>query len=192
MRLLIQQFKKSSIAVLLLLFVLPFCAVAQTKSISGIVKDSKGDPVANVTVTIKGSKAGVATSATGTFTINAAQGATLVISAVNFETTEIKVGTSNSYDVVLTDKQTVLSDVVIVGYGKSSRKNLTSAVTTIKPEDLNKGAIGDIGQLLQGKVAGVNITANGDPNRSAAVILRGASTLNSSQGPFYVIDGIPG
>jgi len=192
MRLLFQQLKKSSTAVLLLLFVLPLCAVAQTKSISGIVKDSKGDPVANVTVLVKGSKAGVATAANGSFTINAAPGATLVFTAVNFEATELKVGAENNYTVVLTDKQTVLTDVVVVGYGKSSRKNLSSAVTTIRPDDMNKGAIADVGQLLQGKVAGVNITANGDPNRSAAVILRGASTLNSSQGPFYVIDGIPG
>ena len=85
-----------------------------------------------------------------------------------------------------------LTDVVVVGYGKSSRKTLSSAVTTVRPEDLNKGAIGDVGQLLQGKVAGLNITASGDPNRPAAVILRGASTVNSPGAPFYVIDGVPG
>ena len=192
MRLLSQKLRKRSLAMLLLLFVLPFSVTAQTKPVSGVVKDSKGDPLSNVTVSVKGEKKAVATVANGTFSINAAQGATLLFSAVNFEPAEIKVGEANSYTVVLTEKQTVLSDVVVVGYGKSSRKNLSSSVVTIKPEDLNKGAIGDVGQLLQGKVAGVNITASGDPNRSAAVILRGASTLNSSQGPFYVIDGIPG
>jgi len=192
MRLLFQQLQKSNTAVLLLLLLLPFFAVAQNKTVSGIVKNSKGEPVANVTVLVRGSKTGVATAADGSFTISAPQGATLVFTAVNFEATELKVGSGNSYTIVLTDKNTVLSDVVVVGYGKSSRKNLSSAVTTIRPDDMNKGAIGDVGQLLQGKVAGVNITASGDPNRSAAVILRGASTLNSSQGPFYVIDGIPG
>ena len=65
-------------------------------------------------------------------------------------------------------------------------------VTTIKPEDLNRGSISDVAQLLQGKVPGLNISANGDPNQRAAIVLRGASTINSSQGPFYVIDGIPG
>ena len=192
MRLLSKKFRKNSLAVLFLLFVLPLSIVAQNKSVSGVVKDSKGALVPNVTVIVKGSKTGVATTANGSFTINVAEGATLIFSSVNFESAEIKIGTDNSYTVVLAEKQTVLNDVVVVGYGKSSRKNLTSAVTTIKPEDLNKGAIGDIGQLLQGKVEGVNITASGDPNRSAAVIVRGASTLNSSQGPFYVIDGIPG
>jgi iron complex outermembrane receptor protein len=96
------------------------------------------------------------------------------------------------YNAVLTEKQTVLTDVVVVGYGKGSRKTLSSSITTIKPEDLNKGAIGDIGQLLQGKVPGLNITASGDPNKPAAVILRGASTVNSPGAPFYVIDGVPG
>lgn len=192
MRLLFQQLRKSNTAVLLLLLMLPFFAVAQNKSVSGIVKDSKGEPVPNVTVVVKGTKTGVATAADGSFTISAAPGATLIFTAVNFETVQLKVGSGNSYTVVLTDKNTVLSDVVVVGYGKGSRKILSSAVTTIKPEDLNRGAIGDVGQLIQGKVAGVNITASGDPNRSAAVILRGASTLNSSQGPFYVIDGVPG
>jgi iron complex outermembrane receptor protein len=64
-----------------------------------------------------------------------------------------------------------LEEVVVVGYGTQSRKNLVSAVTTIKPEELNKGAISDVGQLLQGKVPGLNITRSGDPNRSAAIIL---------------------
>lgn len=192
MRLLFQKIPKSCISMLLLLFVLPLSIMAQTKSVSGVVKDGKGEPVPNVTVTVKGSKTAVATAANGSFTISAAPGATLVFTAVNFEAAELKVGADNSYTVVLTDKQTVLTDVVVIGYGKSSRRNLTTAVTTVKPEDLNRGAIGDVGQLLQGKVPGLNITASGDPNRPAAVILRGASTINSPQGPFYVIDGIPG
>jgi TonB-dependent starch-binding outer membrane protein SusC len=192
MRLLFQKFRKSCIYTLLLLFVLPLSIMAQTKSVSGVVKDGKGEPVPNVTVAVKGSKTGVATAANGSFTISAAPGATLLFTAVNFEAAELKIGADNNYTVVLTDKQTILTDVVVVGYGKSSRRNLTTAVTTVRPEDLNRGAIGDVGQLLQGKVPGLNITASGDPNRPAAVILRGASTVNSPGGPFYVIDGIPG
>jgi TonB-dependent starch-binding outer membrane protein SusC len=192
MRLLFPKFKQRSFATLLLLFVLPLSMVAQTKPVSGVVKNSKGDPLSNVTVAVKGAKAAVATAANGSFTINAAQGATLVFTSVNFELNEIKVGDENNYTVVLIDKQTVLTDVVVVGYGKSSRRTLTTSVTTVRPEELNKGAISDIGQLLQGKVPGLNITASGDPNRPAAVILRGASTINSPQGPFYVIDGVPG
>jgi TonB-dependent starch-binding outer membrane protein SusC len=191
MRLLFQKIKQSSL-LLLLSVVLPLSMVAQTKSVSGVVKDSKGNTVPNVTVTVKGSKTAVATAANGSFTISAASGATLLFTAVNFEAAELQIGTDNSYTMVLAEKQTILTDVVVIGYGKGSRRTLSSAITTVKPEDLNRGAIGDVGQLLQGKVPGLNITASGDPNRPAAVILRGASTINSPQGPFYVIDGIPG
>jgi iron complex outermembrane receptor protein len=192
MHLLFQKFRKTSITILLILFALPLSIVAQTKSVSGVVKNSKGDPVPNVSVIVKGTEVGTSTAANGSFTVNAAQGATLVLTAVNFEPAEIKISASSTYAVVLTDKQTLLTDVVVVGYGKSSRRTLSSAVTTVRPEDLNKGAISDVGQLLQGKVAGLNITSSGDPNRPAAVILRGASTVNSPGAPFYVIDGVPG
>jgi TonB-dependent starch-binding outer membrane protein SusC len=181
------------LAVLLVFFSLfGLSAQAQKKQIRGTVKDAKGDPVSGVTVTVKETKATSVSDPNGSFTINAKEGNVLTFSAVSFETTELKITSSSSYNVLLTASSAVLGDVVVVGYGKSSRKNLSSSITSVRPEDLNRGAIGDVGQLLQGKVPGLNITASGDPNGPAAVILRGASTLNSSQGPFYVIDGIPG
>ncbi|MEQ1623448.1 MAG: SusC/RagA family TonB-linked outer membrane protein [Sediminibacterium sp.] len=192
MRLLSFRLPKQVVCHLLVLFLFPLSLLAQNRSISGVVKDAKGAGVPSVTVAVKGSQVATATSATGTFTINAAKNAILQFSAVGFESAEVKVGDQNSYSIVLTEKQALLSDVVVVGYGKASRRNLSSAVTTIKPEDLNRGAISDVGQLLQGKVAGLNVTASGDPNRPAAVILRGASTINSPGAPFYVIDGVPG
>jgi iron complex outermembrane receptor protein len=167
-------------------------AQAQQKQIRGTVKDAKGSPVSLVTVSLKGTRVSTTTTDDGSFSISAKDGDVLVFSAVSFETTEVRVSSSESYSVVLTASSVTLSDVVVVGYGKSSRKNLSSSVTTLKPGDLNRGAIGDVGQLLQGKVAGLNITSSGDPNRPAAVILRGASTVNSPGAPFYVIDGVPG
>ncbi|MFT3935072.1 MAG: TonB-dependent receptor [Chitinophagaceae bacterium] len=180
-----------------LLFVcllLPFFMVAQKpeKEIKGIVTASKGGPAAGVTVSVKGTKKSVATAAGGAFSILAKEGDVLVFSGISFETREVSVTSDNTYNITLAESTAVLGDVVIVGYGKSSRKTLTSAITTVKPEDLNRGSISDVGQLLQGKVAGLNITASGDPNRNAAVVLRGASTINSPGGPFYVIDGVPG
>src|SRR6476659_9539748 len=112
MRLLSQKLLQSSFTLLLLLLMLPLSMVAQTKSVSGVVKDSKGDPVPNVTVTVKGSKTAVATAANGAFTVNAAPGATLLITAVNFESVEIRIGAADNYDVVLKEKQTLLNDVV--------------------------------------------------------------------------------
>ncbi len=195
MRLLSQTLQKSSCLLLLLLFLLqPFHGLfAQSlQKIKGVVASTNGKPAAGITVNVKGTTRASVTAEDGSFTIDAKEGEVLVLTGVSFEKKEIKVTKESSYNIVLTELTNNIGDVVVVGYGKSSRKTLSSSITTIKPEEMNKGAIGDVGQLLQGKVPGLNITASGDPNKPAAVILRGASTLNSSQGPFYVIDGIPG
>ncbi|MBS1562985.1 MAG: SusC/RagA family TonB-linked outer membrane protein, partial [Bacteroidetes bacterium] len=168
----------------------PWAALLQ--DVKGVVKDVTGNPAAGVTVTIKGTKRVTSTATDGSFTISAKEGDVLVFSGIAFETREMTVTSESFYNVVLNESSKTLNDVVVVGYGKASRKGLSSAITTIKPEELNKGAITDVGQLLQGKVPGLNITASGDPNKPAAVIVRGASTVNSPGGPFYVIDGVPG
>jgi TonB-linked SusC/RagA family outer membrane protein len=165
---------------------------AQQSQVTGTVKDDKGEPVASATVSVKGKNVSTTTATNGSFTISAKANDVLVISAVSFTEQEVRVTSASTYDIVLSSSSVALTDVVVVGYGRSSKRTLSSAITSIKPEDLNRGAIGDVAQLLQGKVPGLNITASGDPNRPAAVILRGASTINSPQGPFYVIDGIPG
>ncbi len=176
---------------LLLLLSLVVTAQAQ-REVRGKVTDDKGQPAASITVTEKGTRNGATTGADGSFSINVKDGSTLVFTGISFEAKEVALTSESFYNVSLTQTASVLSDVVVVGYGKSSKKNLSSSVTTLKPGDLNRGAIADVGQLLQGKVAGLNITASGDPNRPAAVILRGASTVNSPGAPFYVIDGVPG
>ena len=181
-------------SVLLPAFLLPSLLLAQApdKEIRGTVSNTKGTPAAGITVSVKGTKKSKATAADGTFTITAKEGDVLVFTSVSTETREMTVTGQSVYSVSLADATVTLGDVVVVGYGKGSRRTLTSAITTVKPEDLNRGAISDVGQLLQGKVPGLNITSSGDPNRNAAVVLRGASTINSPGGPFYVIDGVPG
>jgi TonB-dependent starch-binding outer membrane protein SusC len=177
-----------------LLFYIPFCVVAQTsmREVKGVVRDDKGTGVSGVSVSVKGTNRSKATQANGEFNINATEGEVLVFTAVSFKKLEVPVTNETSYSINLVPDASLLQDVVVVGYGRSSRKTLSSSVTTLKPEDLNKGAIADVGQLLQGKVPGVNVSTSGDPNKPAAIILRGASTINSPQGPFYVIDGVPG
>lgn len=114
----------------------------------------------------------MATANDGTFSISAADGNILVFTNVSFETKEVPVTSSSFYDMSLTAASGILTDVVATGYGRSSQRNLSSSVSSLKPGELNRGAIGDVGQLIQGKVPGLNITASGDPNRPAAVILR--------------------
>ncbi len=186
--------RKSHFFLLLLFFVVGFSsAIAQgTQEVRGTVTDSKSQPAIGVTVSVKGTNTKTITDQNGAFTIKAAPSATITFSAVNFEPTEVAAVAGKPLTVVLKERVAQLNEVVMVGYGRSSRKNLSSAVTSVKPEELNRGAITDVGQLLQGKVPGLNISASGDPNRPSAVVLRGASTLNSSQSPFYVIDGVPG
>ena len=162
-------------------------------TVSGRVTDEKGVPLAGVTVQVKGAPGGVSTDATGTFRMpGVSEDAVLVISSVGYQPQEVRLGGRDALTVVLHSESQSLGDMVVIGYGSASRKSLSSAITTVKVEDLNKGAITDVGQLLQGKAPGLNITASGDPNKPAAVILRGASTINSPGGPFYVIDGVPG
>jgi TonB-linked SusC/RagA family outer membrane protein len=177
---------------ILLLF---FCfsnAGAQTGVVKGTVKDTKGNPLAGVTVQLKGSNKATSTSVEGNFSINANNGNVLLFRFVGFQPLDVTVGDGSHINVTLTESHTTLNDVVVVGYGTSSRQTLTSSISTIKQSDMNQGSISDVGQLLQGKVPGLNITASGDPNGTAAVILRGASTVNSPGSPYYVIDGIPG
>ncbi|MFD2572182.1 SusC/RagA family TonB-linked outer membrane protein [Spirosoma soli] len=151
---------------------------------------SEGLP--GVNVLIEGKQTGTTTDVNGEYKITLPANGVLVFSYVGYVAQKVPVNNRSVINVTLVADTKTLGEVVVIGYGTQSRKNLTSAISTVKPEDLNRGAIADVGQLLQGKVPGLNISANGDPNAPAAVVLRGASTLNSSQGPFYVIDGVPG
>lgn len=166
---------------------------ATADKVTGKVIDENGQPLPGVTVIVQGRKVGTVTDINGFYSVsNVPQNAVLQFSFVGMLTREVKVNNQSVVNVTLQDASKGLSEVVVVGYGTTTKKGLVSAVASIKADDLNKGAITDVGQLLQGKAAGLNITVSGDPTRRSSVILRGASTLNSSMEPFYVIDGIPG
>ncbi|WP_025146019.1 SusC/RagA family TonB-linked outer membrane protein [Pedobacter jeongneungensis] len=164
----------------------------EERKITGNLMDTENMPIIGASVAVKGTSKVTVTGDKGAFSITAKNGDKLVFTFMGYEAKEITIGTASNYKVTIKEATASLTDVVVVGYGKSSRKTLSSAITSVKPEELNKGAIADVGQLLQGKVAGMNISASGDPNKPAAVILRGASTVNSPGAPYYVIDGIPG
>ncbi|OCX52279.1 SusC/RagA family TonB-linked outer membrane protein [Mucilaginibacter sp. PPCGB 2223] len=189
------KFSRSKWTSLLLLVLLTFSlsqTFAQDGKITGTVSDSQGVPIPGATIGVKGTGKGTATTPNGAFSIVAKEGDVLVVSSVSYATKEVTVTAAKNYKITLEEANKALKEVVVVGYGTSSRKTLSSSISTVKPEELNKGAIADVGQLLQGKVPGLNITSSGDPNKPAAVVLRGASTINGSSTPFYVIDGIPG
>ncbi|MFC4210228.1 SusC/RagA family TonB-linked outer membrane protein [Pedobacter lithocola] len=195
MRLKCTSLKYGSILLLLLLIGQSFnFAYAQTdRKISGNLLDNTNQPIIGASVSVKGTSKAVSTGTDGSFSIMAKTGDVIQFSFMGYETKELTVTAASTYKVTIAEASATLTDVVVVGYGKSTRKALTSSISTIKGDDLNKGAISDVGQMLQGKVPGLNITRSGDPNRSAAIILRGASTLREgAQSPLFVIDGVVG
>ena len=167
-------------------------AFAQNR-VTGVVTDKTGEPLIGVNVLEKGTTNGTVTDIDGKFTVNMPQGKTLVFSFIGFVTQEIKV-TSNVVNVVLNEDTKTLDEVVVIGYGSMTRKDVTSSITTVKAEDLNVGVYTSPAQLLQGKVPGLTIANTSDPNGSPSISLRGASSLRSGEAmePYYVIDGVPG
>lgn len=167
---------------------------AQKTEVSGVILDDKSMPLPTANVLEKGTKNSASADFDGRFKITVlSKNAVLLISYIGFADQSVTLdGSKTNYTIKLVSTTTNLEQVVVVGYGKGSRKNLTTAVSSVKADDLNNGVISDVGQLLQGKVSGLNVSTSGDPTKASSVVLRGASTLNSSQGPFYVVDGIPG
>ncbi len=182
---------------LLVLLTLPimFCipALAQDKIVTGKVTDSKdGSAMVNVTVKVKGSKLATQTDAAGRFKIAVpSSGAGLLFSFVGYAEQELPVN-GNTLSVQLTSSSASLSEVIVIGYGTARKKDLTGSVSTISSKDFQQGAISTPEQLISGKVAGVSITSNGGAPGSGSVIrIRGGASLNASNDPLIVIDGMP-
>ncbi|WP_298411637.1 SusC/RagA family TonB-linked outer membrane protein [Hydrotalea sp.] len=168
-------------------------AFAQTKVITGKVTDSKdGSPIAGATIVVKGTQFGTETGPDGSFKLNApADAKKLVISSLNFVTQEIAI-TGSAINVSLAPSADQLGDVVVIGYGTARKNDLTGALSSVKAKDFNQGIISSPDQLLQNKVAGLQIVSNGgQPGTATTVKLRGNSSLIAGQQPLYVIDGVP-
>ncbi|MDE6380043.1 MAG: TonB-dependent receptor [Muribaculaceae bacterium] len=176
---------------MLLAFVLGGVA-AQAAIVKGTVTDEAGEPLIGATVMVAGTNNGTATDFDGNFSIDVEQGKTIHVSYVGYLSQDVKVK-GNDLKIVLKEDNALLDEVVVVGYGTMKRKDLTGSITTVNSKELNVGAYTDPGQLLQGKVPGLVVVQNSDPNGGVnSLTLRGASTLNGSTEPLYVVDGIPG
>ena len=170
-------------------------AVQQQITITGTVSDVSGDPLPGVTVMIKGISQGTATDANGAYTLPVQnENAILVFSYIGYISQEVAVGNRRTVNITLNEDILQIEEVVVVGYGITKRKDLTGSITTLNAQDLNMGAYVNVMQAVQGKVPGLSISKDGDPNGGASILLRGASTLRtgSAQEPLYVIDGVPG
>ena len=181
--------------VLLMSFsLLLFSAAAMAQNtVTGKVTDSKdGTPAAGITVTVKGTKTATQTAADGTFKIAAPVNATLIFTGVNFTPQEVAVNNRSAVEVGLVLSNQQLNEVVVVAYGTKRKGDLTGSVTSVSAKDFQKGAIASSEQLLQGKVAGLQITSGGgSAGGGSRIRIRGASSLNASNDPLIVIDGLP-
>ena len=181
-------------SILLVLFIFAYNGVwAQTSTIKGTVKDATGAPLPGVTITVEGTSSSTSTNANGAFSINAAKGAVLRFSFIGYQTLQKTVGDEANLAITLNETSKTMNEVVVVGYGTTTKGQLTSAVSTVKAENFNPGVVTTPADLLEGKVAGLNITSDGNPNGTATVTLRGPSTLRAgaASSPFYVIDNVP-
>ena len=164
---------------------------AQNKSVSGKITDAQGNGIPGVTVVIKGTQLATQTSTDGSYTIQAPENATFVISAVGYANKEVK-ATGDMVDISLETAATNLNEVVVIGYGTARKKDLTGAVATVGAKDFNKGAFTTPSQLIQGKVAGVMVLNNsGQPGGATTVRIRGNNSIRTGNQPLYVIDGVP-
>jgi iron complex outermembrane receptor protein len=166
---------------------------AQDRVITGRVTDSTGNGVAGATVTAKGAQTATQTTNDGSFRITIPSTVSaLIFSSVGFTTREVPVISGSSMNVSLSGVTSSLNEIVVIGYGTSRKKDLTGAVTAITAKDFNKGAITTPEQLIAGKVAGVQITSNGGaPGSGSTIRIRGGASLNASNDPLIVVDGVP-
>jgi iron complex outermembrane receptor protein len=165
---------------------------SQDKTVSGKVSDIRdGSPVAGASVTAKGTNVGTSSGADGSFRLTVpASATTLVISSVGFVTAEVAI--SDNMTVSLTGSGGSMNEVVVTGYGTARKKDLTGAVTSVKAKDFNQGVFASPDNLIQGKVAGVQVVNNsGAPGGAATIRIRGVGSIRSGNAPLVVVDGVP-
>ena len=167
-------------------------AFCQSHTVSGTVLEDTGEPMVGMTVFITGTTTGVPTDVDGKYSIQVPEGATLTFSFLGFKTQVIPTDGKSRIDVILSSDTEVLGDAVVIGYGTTKKKDLTGSVSSVSSKDFNNGLVSSPEQLINGKVAGVQImSSSGSPTAGSTIRIRGGASLNASNDPLIVLDGIP-
>ncbi|MHC1780884.1 MAG: SusC/RagA family TonB-linked outer membrane protein [Bacteroidales bacterium] len=176
-----------------LLFVAGNVLIAQNIRVSGTVTEQgTGLPLPYVSIMVKGTTTGVNSLDNGTYTINAAPNATLVFSFVGYKTVEVSVNNRAKIDMELAQEAQSLDQVVMIAYGTAKKESVTGAITTVNSRAIEKRSVSSVTAVLEGQAAGIMVNnANGEPGNDPEVRVRGFSTINGSNAPMYVIDGVP-
>lgn len=166
--------------------------MAKAQTVSGTVRDESG-PLPGANVTVKGTSNGTTTDFDGNYTLNnVPEDAILVFSFVGYKTQEIGVNGRSTIDVNLETDASELEQVVVIGYGQTTVKDATGAVSSVTSEEFNKGVIASPEELIQGKTAGVQISqASGEPGAGVAIRIRGTNSIRANNNPLFVVDGVP-
>ncbi len=165
-------------------------AFAQQMVVKGLIKDTTGEPVIGANVVVKGSTNGTITDLDGNFQLQANKGDVLTISFIGFKTQEVPAAAS--LNVILKDDTELLDEVVVIGYGSVKKSDLSGSVVAIKAEEMNKGAVTSPQELIMGKVPGLSVSqGDGAPGAGSTIRIRGGASLNASNDPLIVIDGVP-
>ena len=186
------QLWPSRVAIMLFAFLMVAAtSLAQTKKVTGTVVDNFGDPVAGANVIIKGTTEGTITDIDGNFTLpNVSDKATIVVSFIGFTSQEIKPAGKNVINVKLEEDSQALDDVVVVGYGVQRKADVTGATARVGAKELKAMPVKDALQGMQGKTAGVDIQNSQRPGETGSIQIRGVRSLNASNSPLYVVDGV--
>ena len=169
-----------------------WAAAQNSIKVSGTVIDDAGYPMIGLTVVVTGTNNGVVTDIDGNYSIDVNPDASLTFSFLGFKTQVIPVEARNRIDVQLLPDTELLSDAIVIGYGNTTKKDLTGSVSSVGTKDFNNGLISSPEQLINGKVAGVQImSASGSPTSGSTIRIRGGASLNASNDPLIVLDGIP-
>jgi len=186
-----KRLQQTCFLLLCLLFSLNVSA-QNLKQITGTVVDSHNEPAIGATVAEKGTTRGTATDIDGNFGLSVGENAVLVVSYIGYTAQEIPVGNQTNFKIVLKEDAQLLNEVVVIGYGTMKKSDLTGSITAIDQKDFQKGLITNPSSLIAGKVAGVQITPTGGRAGSGNQIrIRGGASLNASNDPLIVIDGVP-
>ncbi|WP_320018237.1 TonB-dependent receptor [Labilibaculum manganireducens] len=182
---------KKGILLLLLLIAVPLVTLAQTIRVTGKVTDSGGESLPGVNIVILGTTQGTITNIDGVYSMDVPSNAKLTFNFIGFNTQTIEVNNKNTINVVMVEDVQSLDEVVIVGYGQMKRSDLTGSVVSVSSEAINQSVTTSIDQVLQGRAAGVQVQQNsGAPGAGSSIRIRGISSLNGSNEPIFVIDGI--
>ncbi len=186
------KLKLRSIVAILLMFLISSGVNAQKTSVSGIVKDAgNGEPILGANVFEKGTSNGTITNFDGQFTLSVASNATLVIKYVGYQAIEMPVAGKKNLVIQLKEDAIALGEVVAIGYGVVRKNDATGSITAIKPDKINKGLNTNAQDMITGKIAGVNVVSEGGaPGGNSKIRIRGGASLNASNDPLIVVDGL--